>query len=207
VGAGSESDGHAAPHRVRLGELAALRRRPAGGHAGRPRGPPGGVASARVRSRGRGASYRVADRWQFTLDADLEKQDLDNDLRDNDFGALGFAVRWRGSRLFSPEIGVRGGTREVNDDAQTYDQRESFLQIRSQPVPRLYLSVRFRKRTRDYENVAREDERRQVTIGADYTISERLVLNLYAAGEEVDSSLPGRDFDTGYAIAGLTWKF
>ena len=99
------------------------------------------------------------------------------------------------------------GERDVNDAAQTYDQREWYVQIRSQPVQPLYLSARYRDRTRDYQNVAREDSRRQIAIGADYTVNEHLVLNLYGAREDVDSSLEGRDFESGFWLAGVTWRF
>jgi len=152
-------------------------------------------------------AYRFLDDWQVSVDGDVEQQEFDNDLRDNEFSALGAAVRWRGSRVFSPEIGLRLGERDVNDETQTYDQRDVYLQIRSQPVPPLYLSVRFRNRTRDYQNIDREDDRRQITVGADYTISKSLVLNLYGAKEDVDSSVEGRDFETGFWLAGVTWKF
>lgn len=164
-------------------------------------------AGANIRRLNGNYAYRFAENWQVSADLESEKQDLDNNLRDNEFRSVGFAVRWRGSRLFSPEIGFRGGERDVNDDAESYDQRESYLAIRSQPVRQLYLSVRFRNRQRDYQNIAREDERRQVTIGADYTVNPHLVLNFYAAGEDAESDRPGRDFDSSYAILGFTWKF
>lgn len=152
-------------------------------------------------------AYRFAEDWQVSVDGDLEQQEFDNDARDNEFGALGAAVRWRGSRVLSPELGIRVGERDVNDPAQTYDQREVYLQIRSQPVQPLYLSLRFRNRGRDYQNVDREDERRQIALSADYTLSEHLVLNFYGAKEDVDSNVEGRDFDSGFWLAGVTWKF
>ena len=152
-------------------------------------------------------SYRLLQDWQLSVDADLEQQEFDNDIRDNDYVGFGPAVRWRGSRVFSPELGFRMGEREVNDASQTYDQREWYLQIRSQPVQPLYLSVRYRDRTRDYQNVDREDQRRQISFGADYTVNEHLVLNLYGAREDVDSNLTGRDFDSGFWLLGATWRF
>lgn len=152
-------------------------------------------------------TYRFLKDWQVSADADLEQQDYDNDVRDNDFRYIGPAVRWRGSRLFSPEIGFRMGERDVNDDRQSYDQSEWFLQIRSQPIQALYLSARYRDRKRDYQNVNREDARKQISFGADYTVNPHLVLNLYGAHENVDSNLAGRDFDSGYWQAGVTWRF
>lgn len=152
-------------------------------------------------------SYRLLDDWQLGVDADLEQQEFDNDLRDNDFVGFGPSVRWRGSRIFSPELGFRIGERDVNDANQTYDQREWYLQIRSQPIQPLYLSARYRDRKRDYQNVDREDDRRQIAFGADYTVNEHLVLNVYRAREDVDSSREGRDFESGFWLAGVTWRF
>ena len=152
-------------------------------------------------------SYRFLKDWQASADFDLEQQEFDNPGRDNDFHSVGAAIRWRGSRMFSPEIGFRTGEREVNDVLQSYDQRETYLQIRSQATERLYLSARFRDRKRDYQNVAREDKRRQITVGADYTLTPEWVLNLYGARERVDTTLPDRDFTTGLWLAGLTFRF
>lgn len=153
-------------------------------------------------------TYRFLPDWQASADADIEQQDVGGQLpRDNDFVSVGGAVRWRGSRIFSPELGFRLGHRDVEDDRQTYDQRELYLQVRSQATERLYLSVRLRNRRRDYENVAREDTRRQITAGADYTLRPDLVLNFYAARERSDTNLPNRDFTFGMWLAGLTWRF
>ena len=97
--------------------------------------------------------------------------------------------------------------RDVNDDAQSYDQSEWYVQIRSQPIQPLYLSARYRDRKRDYQNVDRQDARKQISVGADYTVSPHLVLNLYGAREDVDSNLTGRDYDSGFWLAGVTWRF
>lgn len=152
-------------------------------------------------------SYRLLKDWQLSAEADVEQQEFDNDIRDNDFIGFGPAVRWRGSRVFSPELGFHMGERKVNDDRQSYDQSEWFLQIRSQPIQPLYLSVRYRDRKRDYQNVDRDDSRKQIVVSADYTLTEHLVLNLYGGREDVDSNLEGRDFESGFWLAGATWRF
>ncbi len=152
-------------------------------------------------------SYRFLKDWQVSVDGDLEQQEFDNPQRDNDFHQAGAAIRWRGSRVFSPEIGFRTGERDVTDPLQSYDQHETYLQIRSQATPRLYLSARFRDRKRDYQNIAREDKRRQLNVSADYTISDAWVVNLYASRERVDTTDVGRDFTSGLWIAGLTFRF
>jgi len=153
-------------------------------------------------------SYRLLEDWQVSVDGDFEQQSFDETPeRDNDFPQLGAALRWRGSRAFSPEIGFRRGEREVEDALQSYDQNEKYLQIRSQTTERLYLSVRLRDRRRDYQNIAREDERRQIAVGADYTLYPDVILNLYGAREWVDTTVPERDFTSGLWIAGLTYRF
>ena len=163
---------------------------------------------ADIRTLGADYSWRFAHDWSVGADGELQKQDFKiTTSRDNDFGALGASVRWRGSRLFSPEIGVRVGSRDVDDDTLSYDQRDVYLQIRSSLTPKLYLSGRYRDRNRDYGNSGREDKRKQLTLAADYTLFPSLIVNLYGAHETTDTNLRNRDFKTNLYIAGLTWKF
>lgn len=153
-------------------------------------------------------TYRFLPDWQASVDGELEGQEFDGTpQRDNRFGSLGAAVRWRGSRVFSPELGVRFGNRDVEDELQTYGQRETYIQVRSQTTERLYLSVRLRDRRRDYANIPRDDTRRQIAVSADYTLVPNIVLNLYGARERVDTTLPNRDFTAGLWIVGLTYRF
>ena len=153
-------------------------------------------------------SLRVVEDWQVSVDGELQEQDFEiTPPRDNDFGALGAAVRWRGSRVFSPEIGVRVGERDVTDDTLSYDQRDLYLQIRSAPTPELYLSLRYRDRHRDYASFDREDQRRQIAAAADWRMSELLTWNAYIAREKVNSNLPDHDFDTGLVSLGVTLRF
>ena len=160
-------------------------------------------------------ALRVGDDWQISVDGELQQQQFEvTPARDNDFGAFGGAVRWRGSRLFSPEIGVRFGERDVDDETLSYDQRDLYLQIRSSITPDLYVSLRYRDRSREYStglvtstNFGREDERKQIALGTDWTFIPSLTLNLYAARETVDVNLAGRDFDTALYAAGLTWRY
>jgi hypothetical protein len=160
-------------------------------------------------------AFRFAGDWQVSADAELQQQEYNlTPSRDNDFNAFGGAVRWRGSRLFSPEIGVRVGERDVDDPSFSYDQRDLYAQVRSSITPELYLSLRYRDRSRDYStsnvaasNFGREDERRQLAATADWTFMPSLTLNLYAARENVDVNLPNRDFDTALYLVGLTWRY
>jgi hypothetical protein len=56
-------------------------------------------------------------------------------------------------------------------------------------------------------NFGRKDDRDQIAAAADVTLSDLLVLNLYASHEETDTNLEGRDFDTSLYIAGVTFRF
>ena len=153
-------------------------------------------------------SYRFLDDWSASVDGELQKQDYEfTPARDNDFHALGAAIRYRGFRAFSPEIGYRVGERDVNDDTLSYDQRDLYLQIRSNLTPALYLSIRFRDREREYAAIGREDTRRQLSAGVDWTTSPHLTWNVYYARENTDVNLEGRDFDTSLLLAGLTWRW
>lgn len=153
-------------------------------------------------------SYRFLEDWQASVDAELDKQDLGGaDGRDNQFAGVGAAIRWRGSRIFSPELGFRTGERDVDDETQSYDQNERYIQIRSQATDKLYLSVRFRDRKREYQLVPREDKRRQIAASADYTLSPAWVLNFYGAREKNDTNVEGRDSAWGFWLAGVTYRF
>lgn len=160
-------------------------------------------------------AFRFADDWQVSADGDLQQQEYEvTEARNNDYRSFGGAVRWRGSRLLSPEVGVRFGERDVDDPQFSYDQRDLYVQLRSSISPAVYLSLRYRNRSREYStgdvlasNFGREDERRQIAATADWTFARALTLNLYAAHEDVDVNLPDRDFDTMMYLAGLTWRF
>ncbi|HUG06687.1 MAG TPA: hypothetical protein VMQ78_09110 [Candidatus Limnocylindria bacterium] len=160
-------------------------------------------------------SNRLTRAWQVTVDVERERQRFDlSPGRDNDFLAAGAAVRYRGWRALSPEIGYRAGEREVEDARQSYDQRDLYLQLRGAAGPSIYWSARYRDRTREYltadiasSNFGRADDRHQIAGYVDITLRDRLVLNLYGAWEEVDSNLPRRDFDTTLFAAGLTYRF
>ena len=153
-------------------------------------------------------SYRFLDDWQASVDAELEQQDLGGAPgRDNQYAGVGAAIRWRGSRIFSPELGFRTGERDVDDNIQSYGQSEVYLQVRSQLTDALYLSGRIRQRKRDYANQPREDERRQFAASADYTLTPNWVLNFYGATEDNDTSVADRDSSWGFFLAGVTYKF
>jgi hypothetical protein len=152
--------------------------------------------------------YRVAPDWQLTVRGESERQKFDlTPLRDNEFLGFGGSVRYRGSRVFSPEIGYNTGRRDVDDETQTYDQEDLFFQVRSALTPAIYWSARYRYRTREYISEIREDDRNQISGYVDFKILSALSLTLYGSWEDVDSNLEGRDFDTTMVMAGLTYRF
>jgi hypothetical protein len=170
---------------------------------------------ADVRTLNGNYSYRVTRNWQVSVEGTRQDQDFDlSPLRDNEFTSFGGAIRHRGSRIFSPEIGLNRGRRDVVDDTLSYDQQDLYLQIRSALTPALYASIRYRDRTRDYVTVAttspyfgREDDRKQISGYADYRFARQWTLNLYGAVESNDSTIPNRDFDTSLFVLGLTFDF
>lgn len=152
--------------------------------------------------------YRVVPDWEVMFRGESERQKNDlTPFRDNEFLGFGGSVRYRGSRVFSPEIGYNAGRRDVDDETQSYDQQDLFFQVRSALTPAIYWSARYRYRTREYINEIREDDRNQISGYVDFTILPPLALTLYGSWEDVDSNLEGRDFDTTLVSAGLTYRF
>ena len=164
---------------------------------------------------GGGYSYRITDDVQLTGLADYRKEHYDlSPLREYDAYNLGGAVRYRGfGSGFSPEIGLRWGKRDVLDDNEDLSQRELFVRLRWTPTRDAYLTLRYRRRSRDYSpadvqasNFGREDTRTQWTLGADLRRGERLTWSLYYAREDSDSTRPSGVFQTQLVVLGLTLR-
>ncbi len=159
---------------------------------------------------------RVTDSWELGLQGEAQQQSFNVlETKDNDFRGLGASLRYRGfGSLFSPEIGYGAGEREVDDPAETYDQTETYVQVRSAPAETVYLSLRYRMREREYttgdiaaSNFAREDDRDQWSLTADWRMLPRLTWNLYWAAEDAQSTRVAREFDTQTVLLGLTIGF
>lgn len=157
-------------------------------------------------------SHRLTDDWELSALADLEHLDYEvDDGRDSDFVGGGAAVRYRGWGYdLSPEIGFELGERDADDPNEDHEQQDLWLKLRSAPVPSLYLTLRYRMRTRDYDvgdplagNFRREDDRDQIVLTADWTTSELLTWTAYYAFEDADSTNPSRVFDTQLLALGL----
>lgn len=157
-------------------------------------------------------SHRLSDDWEVSALADFERLDYEaDDGRDSDFVNGGAAVRYRGWGYdLSPEIGVEIGDRDADDPNEDHEQTDLWLKLRSAPVPPLYLTLRYRVRTRDYDsddplasNFRREDDRDQVVVTADWTTSDLLTWTLYYAWEDADSTKTARIFTTQLLALGL----
>jgi hypothetical protein len=112
----------------------------------------------------------------------------------------GAAVRFRPLRRLVAELGVLQGARDQNGVEQ-YVNETSYVQLRTSAIPRTYLSLRYRNRSRDYttgdsrsSNFGREDRRTQVTAYLDLKLWGSLMWNLSGGLERAESSKAGSSF-------------
>lgn len=136
-------------------------------------------------------------------------------VKNNNQYNLGGALRYRGfGSDFSPEVGWLWGRRDANDQNEDYNQRQLYIQVRSAAVPSTYLSVRFRRRFRDYSgdlpgasNFGREDRRYQWTAYGDITAARHVIVNLSYWHEHADSTRVAREFSAQAVGFGVTYRF
>lgn len=155
-------------------------------------------------------SYRLTPDWQLGVETRHERQrfSVGGTGRDNDYGAIGGSVRYRGfGWRFSPSIGYVTGERDVDNRVDSYDDSYWYAQLTYQPHQRVYTSLRYRDRKRDYQNVDREDDRDSWTATLVFTQNEHLSWLVYYSRENVTSNQPGRDFAWDALIGGVTWQF
>lgn len=173
------------------------------------------AASAAVTTLSGEYSRRFGD-WQPGVEATYERQRFDVAATggDNDYRAVGANVRYRGfGWKFSPEVGIVAGERVSDNDDESYDDDWWYTQLVFVPIPRLYLSVQYRARTRDYtvqdplhSNFRREDERPQWSVVSSLKMTDRLTGILYYSNEDAQSSRAGRDFQADILILTLAVK-
>jgi cellulose synthase/poly-beta-1,6-N-acetylglucosamine synthase-like glycosyltransferase len=126
---------------------------------------------------------------------------------------FGGGVRYRGfGSDFSPEVGWLWGGRDAETQDEDFGQRQFYLQVRSAAVRSTYLSVRFRRRFRDYSsesgsNFGREDRRYQLTAYGDVTVTPNVVINLSYWYERANSTRDTRDFSAQAIGFGATYRF
>lgn len=161
-------------------------------------------------------SYRASRDWELTGLGAYEDQTFEFTRgRDNEFPSIGGAVRYRGWGYdFSPEVGVELGERDAVDPNEDHDQTDWWLKVRSAPTRRLYLSFRYRYRTRDYDielpgasNFGREDDRQQWTAAANVQLVRHLSLDVYYAYEDAESTKESRNFTTSLIGLGLKAQY
>lgn len=154
-------------------------------------------------------SYRLTRDWRIGVDSYNEWQRFDVETGfENEYVRLQAEARYRGfGRIFEPRVGVATARRNVQNARDSYDEPFWFVQLRSRPNPRLDLSLRYRDRTRDYRTIDRTEDRDQVTFRADFRQTSRMAWTAMVIYEDVNSSLPGRDFDTSRLFTGFTFGF
>lgn len=157
-------------------------------------------------------SYRLDQDWELTALGTFEDQTFAVTRgKDNEFPTLSAAVRYRGwGSEISPEVGIEVGNRDAVDPNEDHDQTEIWLKLRSAPTRRLYLSLRYRYRTRNYDiglptasNFGREDDRRQWTLAANVKAVTHLSVDFYYAYEDAESTKASRNFTTSMLGVGL----
>jgi hypothetical protein len=174
------------------------------------------VAVANVTTFGGEYSYTWNKTWQFGAEATKEKQRFNvTTNEENDYNALGASVRYRGfGYKFSPEVGFVNANRDSEDANERYDDDYWYVQLVSIPISSVYVSLEYRARERKYEiddptasNFRRVDDRPQWSFVGSYTFTRRVSGLLYYSRESVESSRPGRDFDSDILILSLIVGF
>lgn len=158
--------------------------------------------------------YQITPDWELKGLLELQDQSFEVSTdKDNRILGVGPAVRYRGfGYVFSPEVGALFGGRDAVADDEDHSQTDLYLKVRSVPASPVYLSFRYRHRTRDYDteaplsrNFQREDTRRQLTALAVVELLPQIDLNVYYAYQDAESTLASRTFDTQLLFAGLAY--
>jgi hypothetical protein len=167
-------------------------------------------AIANITMAGGSYGYRFARDWQAGVEGHVERQrfNLENTGFENDYQNAGVQLRYRGlGPRIQPRIGYVTGERSVRNDVSSYDDSYWYVQVNSELHPRVNATLRFRDRTRDYQNVSREDERKQWLLRGVFRQNNRISWTASMTREDVDSSVPGADFDTSVVYGGVIVGF
>lgn len=154
-------------------------------------------------------SYPITPDWRVGAETYLDWQRFDvDDALGSDYRSLGAQVRYRGfGDLFEPRVGYVVGERDANNATESLDDRYWYVQVGTEPMAGVDVSLRYRDRTLDYQDIDRTDDRKQWLLRASIRQSERISWNASYAIEAVDSSRPGRDFDRNTAYVGVLYGF
>lgn len=157
--------------------------------------------------------YRISDDWEAGVEGHFARVRFDSvPQNDSDLYSAEGRLRFRGFGYeFSPEVGASLGRRTAEDPRLESDRLRLYARIISIPVPPLWISARYRHRSREYTttdpasgNFDRSDRGSQWTLSAAYDLSERLRLTLYGDHLDMDSNLPERTFTTSLLQLGVT---
>lgn len=154
-------------------------------------------------------SYPLARDWRVGADAYFERTGFDVETGfEGDYRSLGAQVRYRGfGDLIQPRFGYIVGERDVRSNSDSYDERSWYLELRSEPLDSIQVTLRYRDRSRDYQTIDRGEERMDWRLRAAIRQNDHLSWAASYTGEQVDSSLPGRDFDRSQAYVGVVYEF
>lgn len=159
-------------------------------------------------------TFRLSHDWQTTAATELEERTHDRPGNDSQTLEVGLALRWRGAgAIFSPELGIARARKNADRPNDEYTQEDLYLRMRSRPVDRLYVSLRYRDRDRDYDvlverasNFARSDQRGEWSLHADFTASDLVIVNLEYEHIDTDSSRRNKSFTSSEISLGLTLR-
>ena len=157
--------------------------------------------------------YRISEDWEAGAEGQFAQVRFDSvPQNDSDLYSVEGRLRYRGFGYeFSPEVAASVGRRTADDPRLESDRLRLSARIISIPVPPLWLSARYRFRSREYsttdptaDNFGRSDDGAQWTLSAAYDVSERLRFTLYADHLDMKSTRPERTFTTSLIQVGLT---
>jgi hypothetical protein len=157
--------------------------------------------------------YRIGDFEPIALGEFRHETYELSPQKTNDVYNVGAALRVRMGKV-SPEVGFRWGRRDVDDDDEDLRQREMYLRLRWAPARPTYVSLRLRRRLREYSiedggstNFGREDTRDQLVASGDFFTTSRFGINVYYSVEDSDSSHDRGEFLTQMLAAGVVVRF
>lgn len=158
-------------------------------------------------------SYRLTDDWEVGVEGQFAAFRFDSvPENDSELYGVGGSLRWRGLGYdLSPEVGASFGRRTADNPDVENDRYRLYARLVSIPVEGLYLSARYRFRSREYtgedplgRNFAREDEGSQWTAAASYEATEGLAFELYYDRLDNDSTRPSRTFVAQFVTLGIS---
>lgn len=161
-------------------------------------------------------SIRVTDDWQAGAEAEHESQRFAiTHARNNDATSAGVNVRYRGfGYKFMPEVGYNTGSRDVEDETESYDESYWYAKVVSSPTRRVYLSLEYRDLTRDYttrdvtsSKFGSDETRGQWTGSASFRATDHVVYILYGSTEATRSSRLNHDFNTSFLLLAVSVGF